>query len=317
MHYFSVSILQLTSPLSLYEDKNYFMRLDEDYLRELELWSMFALQRAQPVHDAESGALNTTEEHSSRSKMSPRMATRANLEASVESSVASANAPEPTLAAPKAISKHAPTSATMPVDPARAARIAALDWAGLEAEAAGCHACGLCKQRKQAVFGVGAQNAPWLLIGDAPAEEEDSQGEPFVGQAGKLLDAMLTATGLQRGREVYIAYAVKCRPPGNRTPSTDEVAACAPLLDRQIELIKPALILALGKTAMVRLVPEQAATSMASLRGQLHDYPLQGRNLPVVATYHPLFLLRNPSDKLKAWEDLVLAKRTLENSEAA
>ena len=137
----------------------------------------------------------------------------------------------------------------------------------------------------------------------------NQQGDPFVGQAGKLLDAMLAAAGLQRGREVYIANVVKCRPPGIRTPSAEEASACAPLLDRQIELIQPKLLLALGKTAVVRLT--QSDASMASLRGQPHRYSLNGRDIPLVATYHPAYLLRNPPDKLKAWEDLALAKKTM------
>ena len=201
----------------------------------------------------------------------------------------------------------AKTAATAPIaiDPARAARIAAMDWAALKDEAAGCNACGLCKHRKQAVFGVGAEAAPWLLVGEGPGAEEDSQGEPFVGQAGKLLDAMLAATGLQRGRDVYIANVVKCRPPGNRTPTVDEAAACAPILDRQIELIQPQLIVALGKTAVMRLTGSDA--SMASMRGALHSY----RDIPVVATYHPAYLLRSLTEKLKAWEDLLFAKREM------
>jgi uracil-DNA glycosylase len=196
-----------------------------------------------------------------------------------------------------------------PADPERAARIAALDWAGLGAEAENCQACGLCKQRKQAVFGVGAKDAPWLFIGEGPGAEEDQQGEPFVGQAGQLLEAMFAAAGLRRGREVYIANVVKCRPPGNRTPTAEEALACAPLLDRQIELIKPKILVALGKTAAVRLTASEA--SMASLRGHLHSYGVAGNALPVVATYHPAYLLRNPPDKLKAWEDLIFAKKAM------
>ncbi len=208
-----------------------------------------------------------------------------------------------------AAAKSAAPVATPPLavvsDPARATRIAALDWDGLQAEAANCQACGLCRQRKQAVLGVGARAAPWLLVGEGPGAEEDEQGEPFVGQAGKLLDAMLAATGLQRGREVYIANVVKCRPPGNRTPSPEEALACAPLLDRQIELVRPKLIVALGKTAVTRLTGSDA--SMASLRGRLHAY----RGIPVIATYHPAYLLRNLPDKLKGWEDMMLAKKTM------
>jgi DNA polymerase len=186
-----------------------------------------------------------------------------------------------------------------------AARIATMNWDELKTAAAGCRACVLCKQRKQAVFGVGATDAPWLFVGEGPGADEDQQGEPFVGQAGKLLDAMLAAAGLQRGREVYIANVVKCRPPGNRTPSLDEGQACAPFLDRQIDLIKPRLIVALGKTAATRLTASEA--SMASLRGKRHEY----RGIPVVATYHPAYLLRNLPDKVKAWEDLLFARRIL------
>lgn len=196
-------------------------------------------------------------------------------------------------------------TAPMPIDPARASRIAAMDWAALKAESATCAACGLCKQRKQAVFGVGAESAPWLFVGEGPGAEEDQEGEPFVGQSGKLLDAMLAAAGLQRGREVYIANVVKCRPPGNRTPTLDEATACAPLLDRQVDLIQPKLIVALGKTAVMRLTGSDA--SMASMRGTLHEY----RGIAMVATYHPSYLLRSLTEKLKAWEDMVFAKREM------
>lgn len=178
-------------------------------------------------------------------------------------------------------------------------------WDELRAMVAACRACGLCQQRKQAVFGVGHESAPWLFVGEGPGADEDAQGEPFVGQAGKLLDSMLAAIGCQRGREVYIANVVKCRPPGNRTPTPDESAACAPFLDRQIELIRPKLIVALGKTAAVRLLGTEA--SLASLRGKVHRY----RDTPVVVTYHPAYLLRSLPEKAKAWEDLLFARRTL------
>ena len=180
-----------------------------------------------------------------------------------------------------------------------------LDWPDLKEAVRICAACGLCKQRKQAVFGVGSESAQWLFVGEGPGAEEDQQGEPFVGQAGRLLDSMLTAIGLKRGREVYIANVVKCRPPGNRTPTPEESAACAPYLDRQIELIAPKLIVALGKTAASRLLGTEA--SLASLRGRVHDY----RGTPVVVTYHPAYLLRSLPEKSKAWEDLLFARRTL------
>lgn len=179
------------------------------------------------------------------------------------------------------------------------------DWQVLKERVAKCAACGLCKQRKQAVFGVGNESAPWLFIGEGPGADEDAQGEPFVGQAGKLLDSMLAAIRLQRGREVYITNVVKCRPPGNRAPTAEEAAACAPYLDRQIDLISPRLIVALGKTAATRLLGVDA--SLASLRGKLHRY----RGFPVIITYHPAYLLRNLQDKAKAWEDLVFARQTM------
>jgi uracil-DNA glycosylase family 4 len=183
--------------------------------------------------------------------------------------------------------------------------VSTLDWAQLKEAVRTCVACGLCKQRKQAVFGVGNESAPWLFVGEGPGADEDEQGEPFVGQAGKLLDGMLAAVGIARGREAYIANVVKCRPPGNRTPTLEEATACAPFLDRQIELIRPRLIVALGKTAATRLLGAEA--SLASLRGKVHDY----RGTPLIVTYHPAYLLRSLPEKAKAWEDLTFARRTL------
>ena len=186
--------------------------------------------------------------------------------------------------------------------------VARMQWDTLREAVRTCTACGLCRQRKQAVFGVGHESAPWLFIGEGPGADEDEQGEPFVGQAGKLLDSMLAAIGLARGREVYIANVVKCRPPGNRVPSPEEAAACAPYLDRQIELISPKLIVALGKTAVLRLLGVDS--SLASLRGRIHRY----RDIPLVVTYHPAYLLRNLPDKAKAWEDLLFARQTLKTA---
>ena len=183
--------------------------------------------------------------------------------------------------------------------------IADMDWPALRDAVRECRRCDLCKQRKQAVFGVGNEAAPWLFVGEGPGADEDEHGEPFVGQAGKLLDNMLAAIGLRRGREAYIANVVKCRPPGNRTPTPQEAQACAPYLDRQIALIKPRLIVALGKTAATRLLGSEA--SLASQRGRLHSL----RGIPVVVTYHPAYLLRSLPEKAKAWEDLLLARRAL------
>jgi DNA polymerase len=186
--------------------------------------------------------------------------------------------------------------------------ISGMGWDELKEAVRSCTACGLCKQRKQAVFGVGNESAPWLFVGEGPGADEDEQGEPFVGQSGKLLDNMLAAIGIARGREVYIANVVKCRPPGNRTPAAEEALACAPFLDRQIELIKPRLIVALGKVAAARLLGTEA--SLASQRGRLHDY----KGTPVVVTYHPSYLLRTLPEKAKAWEDLLFARKTLQKA---
>ncbi len=181
-----------------------------------------------------------------------------------------------------------------------------LEWPQLIERIKGCSGCGLCAQRKQAVPGVGDQEADWLFIGEGPGAEEDARGEPFVGQAGKLLDAMLAAIGLARGRDVYIANAVKCRPPGNRTPEESEIAACYPYLRRQIALIRPKLIVLLGRAAVASVLRENA--SLSSLRGKQRFYAEDGLNIPVVVTYHPAYLLRNLPDKAKAWEDLCRAR---------
>jgi len=188
------------------------------------------------------------------------------------------------------------------------AAVDALDWPELSRRVAECKLCPLCQQRKQAVLGVGDRNADWLFIGEGPGADEDVQGEPFVGQAGKLLDNMLAALDLVRGNKVYIANTVKCRPPGNRTPEAAEMAACRPYLERQIALIKPKIIVLLGKAAVHSVLHDDK--SLASLRGRLFDY----QGIPVVVTYHPAYLLRNLPDKAKAWEDLLFARRTMRAS---
>ena len=187
----------------------------------------------------------------------------------------------------------------------RAARIARIEWREFAADVDACTACGLSKTRKRSVPGVGDVRAQWLFIGEAPGAEEDAKGEPFVGQAGRLLDNMLAALGLARGANVYIANVLKCRPPGNRTPEPREAEACRPYLDRQIALIGPGIIVALGKSAATTLLDVDA--TIASLRGRLHRY----RGVPLIVTYHPAYLLRNLPDKSKAWEDLLLARQTL------
>lgn len=180
-----------------------------------------------------------------------------------------------------------------------------MSWADLATGVAECRACALCTARKQAVLGVGDQQADWLFVGEGPGAEEDERGEPFVGQAGKLLDAMLEAIDLKRGENVYIANSVKCRPPNNRTPEPEETAACRPWLERQIELLQPKLIVALGRPAAQTLL--QREVKIGAVRGQLFDY----KGIPLIVTYHPAYLLRNLSDKARAWEDLCFARKTM------
>jgi DNA polymerase len=185
--------------------------------------------------------------------------------------------------------------------------IAAMDWAQLKAKVAGCTDCKLRAGCTQTVFGVGDEKAQWMLVGEAPGSEEDRLGEPFVGQAGKLLDNMLAAISLSRGKNVYIANVLKCRPPGNRNPEPDEVAKCAPHLLRQIELIQPKLVLAMGRFAAQTLLGTDA--TIASLRGRVHQYA----GVPLIVTYHPAYLLRNLPDKAKTWADLRFAVETIGN----
>jgi uracil-DNA glycosylase len=187
----------------------------------------------------------------------------------------------------------------------RAEDIGKMNWLQLRAAVAECRACPLHQKRQQAVIGVGDEHAEWLFVGEGPGAEEDARGEPFVGQAGKLLDNMLAAIALQRGQGVYIANVVKCRPPGNRTPEPAEAHACEPYLLRQIELIQPKLIVALGKVAANNLL--QTDATLGSLRGRVHDF----RGTPLIVTYHPAYLLRNLADKAKAWEDLCFAVETI------
>ncbi len=192
--------------------------------------------------------------------------------------------------------------------------VAQLDWPQLQARVQACTLCGLCETRTQTVFGTGYRQADWLFIGEAPGAQEDRQGEPFVGQAGKLLNNMLHAIGLTRADEpsenketlgkqaIYIANVLKCRPPGNRDPLPEEVAQCEPYLQRQLALIRPKLIIALGRIAAQSLLKTKATIS--SLRGQVHHY----EGIPLIVTYHPAYLLRNLPDKAKAWADLCLAR---------
>ena len=188
----------------------------------------------------------------------------------------------------------------------RRAIILRMGWDEIKASVEACTACRLSQSRTRTVFGVGDQHADWLYVGEGPGAQEDVMGEPFVGQAGKLLDNMLAAIDLKRGRNVFITNIVKCRPPENREPRPDEAQCCEPYLARQIELIRPKLIIALGKVAAQNLVNTDA--SIGSLRGKLHRHA----GIPVIVTYHPAYLLRTLVAKAKAWEDLCFARSTMQ-----
>ncbi|WP_254926190.1 uracil-DNA glycosylase [Bordetella genomosp. 11] len=193
-----------------------------------------------------------------------------------------------------------------PPQPAPTAEsLAMLDMATLRERVLECTACGLCRGRRQAVFGMGPEQARWLVVGEAPGEQEDRQGLPFVGRSGQLLDAMLAAVGMSRDRDVYIANVIKCRPPGNRNPKPEEIAACRPYLMRQIALLKPERILVLGRFAAQTLLETDAA--IGSLRGRVHVLKTPDGEIPMVVSYHPAYLLRSPVEKARAWQDLRLA----------
>ncbi len=198
--------------------------------------------------------------------------------------------------------------------PATLIPVAALDWPALRDAVAACRACALCESRRQTVFGVGHPQARCMVVGEAPGEQEDQRGEPFVGAAGQLLDRMLLALGLSREdgppeRQVFIANALKCRPPRNRNPQPDELATCQPFLLRQVALVQPRVIIAMGRFAVQSLLG--SSEPIGRLRGRLHDW--QGR--PLVVTYHPAYLLRQPADKAKAWDDLCLAAQCMEGAD--
>lgn len=203
-------------------------------------------------------------------------------------------------------SAAAPAAQAIPQSADTAAAVAGADLAQLREMVVGCTACGLCHGRKQAVFGMGAPAARWLVVGEAPGEQEDRKGEPFVGRSGQLLDAMLASVGMSREKDVFIANVIKCRPPGNRNPKPEEIAACSPYLLRQITLLKPERILVVGRFAAQTLL--QTDASIANLRGRVHhlDAP-DGRRIPLVVSYHPAYLLRSPLEKARAWQDLQLA----------
>jgi len=206
----------------------------------------------------------------------------------------------------------------------RPAGIESMDWIALREAVAGCTACKLCESRRQTVFGVGHEQAHWMIVGEAPGEQEDRQGEPFVGKSGQLLDNMLRALGLSRkgtpptgegaaasdpAHQVFIANTLKCRPPGNRNPQPDELAQCEHFLIRQIELVKPKIILAMGRFAVQSLL--RSEEPVGRLRGRVHRY----QGVPLIVTYHPAYLLRNLEDKARAWDDLCLAAHTVASTQ--
>ncbi len=239
--------------------------------------------------------------------------------------------PEPPVAhVPQAASRRPPEPATAPAatppavaepvaamaDDERSRHIATLAWPELRGAVAACRACALCETRRQTVFGVGHMQARWLIVGEAPGEQEDRQGEPFVGAAGQLLDAMLRALGLSRAddetmppeRRVYIANTLKCRPPNNRNPTPEEMQLCEPFLRRQIELLQPRMVLAMGRFAIQSLL--RSNEPVGRLRGRVHRF----QGVPLVVTYHPAYLLRSLTEKARAWDDLCLAAQAAEEA---
>jgi uracil-DNA glycosylase family 4 len=255
----------------------------------------------------------------------PAEAPAQRAEASAPPAVAPPASPRAAPAAAPAVPRR-PQAVPVHVDAGRAAAVAAMDWQALQQEVSGCTACKLCESRKNTVFGVGptatdAAQPPqvdWLIVGEAPGENEDLQGEPFVGQAGKLLDNMLQAVGASRHgadraprASAFIVNVLKCRPPGNRNPALDEVAQCEPFLKRQIALLQPKIIVAMGRFAAQSLlagtVPDVQSMPLGRLRGKVYRY----EGLPVVVSYHPAYLLRSLPEKAKAWADLCLALETL------
>ncbi|WP_434646089.1 uracil-DNA glycosylase family protein [Achromobacter piechaudii] len=205
---------------------------------------------------------------------------------------------------PKTAEEEAVEAPRIPV--AEAVKNANLDE--LREQVVACTACGLCQGRRHAVFGHGATPTRWLVVGEAPGEQEDRQGHPFVGRSGQLLDAMLAAVGMSRDTDVFITNVIKCRPPGNRNPKPEEIASCSPYLMRQIALLKPERILVLGRFAAQTLLGTDA--TIGSLRGRVHTLKTEdGSEIPLIVSYHPAYLLRSPSEKARAWQDLKLASR--------
>jgi DNA polymerase len=233
----------------------------------------------------------------------------------VPGSPASARPPAVPATRPVAVpARSVPEAVTPPPaqERQRPAGVGAMDWPTLQATVAACEACGLCQGRRNTVFGVGDTQADWMIVGEAPGENEDLQGEPFVGAAGQLLDNMLRAVGRSRAGDgatgAYIANVLKCRPPANRNPQPGEVTQCEPYLARQVALVQPKIIFAMGRFAVQSLL--RTDEPIGRLRGRVHRY----EGVPVIVTYHPAYLLRTPADKGKAWADLCLAMETVQGA---
>lgn len=232
-----------------------------------------------------------------------RSGERANGRPGIPASILNRTGPPPR-PVPKTAEEEAVEAPRIPV--AEAVKNATLDE--LREQVVACTACGLCQGRRHAVFGHGATPTRWLVVGEAPGEQEDRQGHPFVGRSGQLLDAMLAAVGMSRDTDVFITNVIKCRPPGNRNPKPEEIASCSPYLMRQIALLKPERILVLGRFAAQTLLGTDA--TIGSLRGRVHTLKTdEGVEFPVIVSYHPAYLLRSPSEKARAWQDLKLASR--------
>jgi DNA polymerase len=276
-------------------------------LREMGLRLWLPPQRVEPgaAAQAPAGTVVAAPAPLSRARLAP-------VPAPAEAAEAVASRPPAPITRPMPAPVPAPaTQAPVDVAAAASAETATLDWPALRVAVEGCRACALCETRRHTVFGVGHERAHLMIVGEAPGEQEDLRGEPFVGPAGQLLDRMLQALGLTRGeneaaRQVFIANTLKCRPPRNRNPTPDELAACQPFLQRQVALVQPRVILAMGRFAVQSLLASDAP--IGRLRGQVHAW----RGVPLVVTYHPAYLLRQPADKAKAWDDLCLAAQHLD-----
>jgi len=279
--------------------------LQKLWLREIGIektWLQAAEPATQPTRAATAPAAATATTPAAAAPM--QEAARDGVAPVREQKPAPAGAPTPPRPAarpnvPVPAAREQAQPAAQPVEPAR-------DFDALREQVIQCAACGLCNGRRHAVFGMGGRPARWMVVGEAPGEQEDRQGLPFVGRSGQLLDAMLASVGLSREKDVFIANVIKCRPPGNRNPKPEEIAACSPYLMRQIELLKPERILVLGRFAAQTLLGTDA--TIGSLRGRRHELAAEdGRKIPVVVSYHPAYLLRSPAEKARAWQDLRLA----------